>query len=389
MSTYLEYRKKYLQLSSQIIHSTDKGNSLAISQASKHFDKEGYALFEKMEESLDIIGDAIIASTTVLRAEKEKGFDRFKISFITIIVLTSLISIGFALTIITSIKSGLKKASKHIDDLADGVLNTNIEITRSDEFGFMLERLKSAILKLNTTILAIKRIAEQFANSSEESNATAQNLSDGASRQAVSVEEISSTMEQIRTAFVQNSQNALKTEQIAMTTSNNMAANNESSQKTADLMVSIADKTSIISDISFQTNILSLNAAVEAARAGEYGRGFAVVAAEVKKLAEKSQLAASSINGVTNDAVKIATKSSELISKLTPQIDKTTDLVKAISHSGKEQTYGVDQISTSLKELERITNQNTTASEELAISSEELSQQAIALVSSISFFKNL
>ncbi|MCP4129031.1 MAG: methyl-accepting chemotaxis protein, partial [Gammaproteobacteria bacterium] len=149
----------------------------------------------------------------------------------------------------------------------------------------------------------------------------------------------------------------------------------------------IASKISLIEDIAYKTNLLSLNAAIEAARAGEHGKGFAVVATEVRKLAETSRLTAEEINGLASGSVDIAEQAGKLLEEMVPNIQKTADLVQEISAASGEQSSGVTQINDSMTQLDKATQQNASASEELAATSEELSGQAEQLQQSVAYFK--
>jgi len=151
-------------------------------------------------------------------------------------------------------------------------------------------------------------------------------------------------------------------------------------------MKEIATKISIIEEIARQTNLLALNAAIEAARAGEHGKGFAVVASEVRKLAERSQTAAGEISGLSSRSVAIAEQAGEMLNKMVPDIQKTSDLVQEITAASKEQDTGAEQISKAIQQLDQVIQQNASASEEMASTSEELSSQAEQLQQSISYF---
>jgi methyl-accepting chemotaxis protein len=157
--------------------------------------------------------------------------------------------------------------------------------------------------------------------------------------------------------------------------------------ETVKAMMQIADKISIIEDIAYQTNMLALNAAIEAARAGEHGKGFAVVAAEVRKLAERSQIAASEISTLTGDSVKVAEKAGKLLEKMVPDIQKTAELVQEITAASEEQSSGVGQINSAMQQLDKVTQQNAAGSEELAATAEEMQAQSENLTQVVSFFR--
>ena len=140
-------------------------------------------------------------------------------------------------------------------------------------------------------------------------------------------------------------------------------------------------------EIARQTDLLALNAAVEAARAGEHGRGFAVVASEVRKLAERSQAAASEISTLSLDTVKTAQDAGQMLQKLVPDIRRTADLVGEISAACREQDVGVAQINQAIQQLDQVTQQNAAASEQVSATSEELSSQAEQLQRTMAFFR--
>jgi methyl-accepting chemotaxis protein len=158
-------------------------------------------------------------------------------------------------------------------------------------------------------------------------------------------------------------------------------------QQTVAAMKEIAAKIAIIDDIAFQTNMLALNATIEAARAGEHGKGFAVVATEVGKLAERSQIAAQEIGKLAGDSVHTAEHAGSLLEEIVPSIGKTSNLVQEISAASAEQTAGVGQINTAMSQMNQITQQNASSSEELAATAEEMTGQTGHLQQLMRFFK--
>ena len=253
------------------------------------------------------------------------------------------------------------------------------------------DELKSAsnnmLKKLVQVVTDVNGGAQALASASEEVSSTAQSLSQAASEQAAGVEETSASIEQMTSSIAQNTENAKVTEGMASKAAKDAADGGESVNATVAAMKQIAKKIGIIDDIAAQTNLLALNAAIEAARAGEHGKGFAVVAAEVRKLAERSQVAAQEIGEVATSSVDLAEKAGRLLEQMVPAIRKTADLVQEISAASSEQSSGVGQINSAVSQLNQTTQQNASSSEELAATSEEMSSQAEQLQQTMSFFK--
>jgi methyl-accepting chemotaxis protein len=256
-----------------------------------------------------------------------------------------------------------------------------------DEVGELVQSTNNMIGRLSAMVSDISQNANNFAASSEEISATSENMSQGSSEQAASVEEIASSLEEMGATITQNTENSKKTDVIAQKTAKQGEEGGKAVKDTVSAMKDIASKIGLIEDIAYQTNLLALNAAIEAARAGEHGKGFAVVAVEVRKLAEKSQVASKEIGDLANHSVAIADEAGKLLDQIVPSIIQTADLVQDISAASEQQDLGVNQINQGMDQLNKVTQQNAAAAEELASTAEMLSSSAQDLQELISFFK--
>ncbi|MDD5030903.1 MAG: methyl-accepting chemotaxis protein [Rhodoferax sp.] len=299
------------------------------------------------------------------------------------IALGALIAWFLTRSITTPVNQALNVANR----LADGDLTVRIDNPSKDETGQMLQAMSNMITKLGQVVTDVNGGAQALASASEEVSATAQSLSQAASEQAAGVEETSASIEQMTSSIAQNTENAKITDGMASKAAKDAADGGEAVKATVDAMKQIAKKIGIIDDIAAQTNLLALNAAIEAARAGEHGKGFAVVAAEVRKLAERSQVAAQEIGEVAGNSVELAERAGKLLDEIVPNIRKTSDLVQEITAASTEQSSGVGQINSAVGQLNTTTQQNASSSEELAATSEEMSSQAEQLQHTMSFFK--
>ena len=274
-----------------------------------------------------------------------------------------------------------------LEEISRGNLQVEISLaSENDVIGLSLLRLHES---LNKTISEVKNSVTNILQASEQISVSAQEISISSSSQAASVEEISESMHRIATNIQSNSMNANNTEKIAIQAATDTKDTGESVINTVKAMKEIAAKISIIQEIASQTNLLAINAAIEAARAGEQGRGFAVVASEVQKLAERSQTASVEITNLTASSMQVSDLAGQKLLKLTPDIQKTADLVQQISEASTEQTEGVEQINIAIQKFDHDAQKNASVSEELAAVAEEAQNQMEQLHNSISFFKIL
>ena len=263
------------------------------------------------------------------------------------------------------------------------------------------DRLLSVMTGVNTLGKALGNVAKQNLKNGQELDQNAsimknsmQNLSTKANEQAASLEETAAALEEITSITRNNAQNASKMASLGETVKAAVVNGQTLASKTAISMEEINEKVTaineaitVIDQIAFQTNILSLNAAVEAATAGEAGRGFAVVAAEVRNLASRSADAAKEIKLLVEDANSKANAGKDISSEmikgyetLNTQISETIQLIHDVSSGSKEQMTGIEQINDTVTMLDRVTQENASEANQITSIAGEVSIMAQELV---------
>ena len=269
--------------------------------------------------------------------------------------------------------------------VAEGDLRVAVEPRSArDTLGNALAQM---VQRLSRVIGDVQAGAGALTAASEHVSSTSQSLSRGTSAQAAAVQETTSSLEQMSASIARNAENSADTEQTAVRGARDADDSGRAVVATAEAMRTIAEQISIVEEIAYQTNLLALNAAIEAARAGDHGKGFAVVATEVRKLAERSQVAAQEIRGVAATSVAVAERSSAQLAELVPAIRRTAELVQEVSAASAEQASGVAQINRALTGVDEVTQRNASAAEALAATARDMAAQAASLKEAVGFFR--
>ena len=309
-----------------------------------------------------------------------------------------LINVGMALTLLAAlfwlfqwwVSKPLSTAMALARRVAEGDLTgvgTRASKVSRDEVGQLQSSLDQMASRLVDITGQVRNAAQALTSAAVQVSATAQSMSSGTSQQAASVQETSSNLEEMTASITANAENSTQMEQIAVKGADDAEKAGQAVMETVGQMKKIAETITIVQEIAYQTNLLSLNAAIEAARAGEHGRGFAVVASEVRRLAERSQTAAKDVSALAATSVHVAERSGQLLSELVPSIRKTAELVQEVTATSSEQASGVNEINKAMAQVDQATQRNAAAAEEMSSTSEELTSQAQALLEMIGFFK--
>lgn len=332
------------------------------------------------------LANDLINKAAEFENEAKKTFLYFSISTCFILVMAMVFAFILSNNVLKQLGGEPSVVLEMANRIADGDLRIEISNQGNKHIGLYGAMIKM-VEKLKEVIQTVQDSAENISTASGQMTSAAEQMSEGANEQASSAEEVSSSMEQMAANIQQNTDNSKQTEKIAEKAAQDIGEANGAVAKTVVSMKTIAGKISIIGEIARQTNLLALNAAVEAARAGEHGKGFAVVAAEVRKLAERSQAAASEIDVLSSSSMDVANRSGKLLEELVPDIRRTSELVQEISAASVEQNSGADQVNSAIQQLNVVVQQNAASAEELAAGSEELNSQAVQLKEAIAYFK--
>lgn len=301
-------------------------------------------------------------------------------------------------TALNAMAESLEKKATLAETIARGDLTRDpIISSNEDRLGIALKHMTDSLRAL---IGKANAAAIQVSSSTTELSAASQSQAEGATTQAASLEEISSSMTDMGGQTKKNAESSINANNMALQVQHNadqgsekMAGMVRAMEEITQSSYAIANIIKTIDAIAFQTNLLALNAAVEAARAGSHGKGFAVVADEVRNLAARSSKAAQETTSLIEGAIskvqggnEIVSQTSESLNEIIEGVSGVAQVLSEISEASTEQVHGIEEINISLEQIDHITQSNAAGAEEVAATSEELSSQAAELRSLLSHF---
>ncbi len=289
-----------------------------------------------------------------------------------------------------------KQSTNELGQLA-GALDNMADSLQENE-----EEIRRNMLNLEKVVANVTNSAEHINTGANQVVSSSAALSHGASEQASSLEEITSSMAQIGSRTKTNAANASQANELAISARKAAKDGSEQMEKMIQSMQAISDSSreiekiiKAIDSIAFQTNLLALNAAVEAARAGKHGKGFAVVAQEVRSLAARSAKAAQettnlieTANNKVKDGNAVAQKTSEALSEINDGVTKVSDLVAEIAAASNEQAQEISRVNQSLTQIDGVTQRNAANVKEMSASAMDLLSQVTDIRNILKEFRN-
>jgi methyl-accepting chemotaxis protein len=302
-----------------------------------------------------------------------------------VLAVVGFVAVGYALR--QSVVPPILKVLQIAELIAQGDLRQQIHSDTRDEMGRLMAAMAAMSGRLVSVLGEVRIGAQAIAVASTELSRTSVAVANGTTEQAGSVQSASASLQEFSASITQTAEHSRNVEGIATEGAKDAEDGGVAVHQAVESVKTIAAKISVIEEIAYQTSILALNAAIEAGRAGDHGLGFAVVASEVRKLSERTQVAAGEISGLAHQCVAVSEKSGRMLASLVPSIRKTAQLVQEVSAASREQAAGIGQVNKVMVRVDDVARQNAAACEELSSVATELNAQAGSLHQTIGFFQ--
>jgi methyl-accepting chemotaxis protein len=290
--------------------------------------------------------------------------------------------------------------AKALADLSGGDLTTRLTQTFAPQYRQLQNDFNAAMEQLQTTMAVIGQASDGIRSGTNEISMASDDLSRRTENQAASLEQAAAALGEITSTVRRSSEGAIQAkravnsakagaEQSGVIVGQAVAAMSEIESSSRQITQIIG----VIDEIAFQTNLLALNAGVEAARAGDAGRGFAVVASEVRALAQRSAEAAKEIKGLISESSRQVTAGVDLVGqtgqalkRIVDEVAEINDLVSQIAASAEEQSIGLQEVNTTVVQMDQVTQQNAAMVEQSTAASRQLADETTNLQALIGRF---
>ena len=319
-------------------------------------------------------------------------------------VLVGVFAAVFLIAVRRLVSRPLDEAAKASERFASGDLSVRVSAShdrRADEIGRLMQAIDGIGEGLARIVTQVRSASTDMTEGTVKIAASSEEIASRIGTQAASLEETAASMQEITSTVQQNAGHAAQANTLVTSASEAALDGGRAVERVVSTMgeisqssKKIADITTVIEGIAFQTNILALNAAVEAARAGEHGKGFAVVASEVRALAQRSAAAAKEIEAVIAESTatvssgfRIAEEASTTMRAIVDRVGQVQTIIGEISVASKEQSSGIEQVNTAVTQIGEVTQQNAALVSDAEQAAADLSAQADKLAEVVSVFK--